>query len=341
MQRVILFSSALSGASALTMRNKSGCSFHLSTEGAVTAPIGQYEGGQTRAGLNDIPSNFTLNGNSISDSDSRGCWWTPPALVLQCDVNQIPQTGFSIGCDNTLSFNGQTTFWECETADKDVSMIYLEPSGTNCAEITLLADGCSPSSCSDSGTVSSGISSIGAAPTYPGAAGTASTSAQSTSSAGPGSTYSATRASGTPDSGTYPAVESPSDTATYPAGDTASTPEAETSPAQSGTGSQPSAPYQSIVTVYATVTELASDCGLVYPTGLAGSNSATIPGVVSSGGGDNGLPPAYPTQQTTTGYAAETPTTPTSTNEPDMAPVKHTTGPVIRDTSRLPCRLSF
>ncbi|KAI0864844.1 ubiquitin 3 binding protein But2 C-terminal domain-containing protein [Xylaria cubensis] len=150
-QKSAAFSSLLGGAYALTMR-QSGCSFHMRTEGALSAPVSQYDSGQTRAGPNETPSSFTLNGNTLTDAKGRGCWWTPPAMVLQCDVGQVPESGFSVGCDGTVSYNGQTTFYECETGANDLRMIYSGPNGSRCSEITLHADGCYPSGCSGQGS---------------------------------------------------------------------------------------------------------------------------------------------------------------------------------------------
>ncbi|KAI0813676.1 ubiquitin 3 binding protein But2 C-terminal domain-containing protein [Xylaria sp. FL0064] len=113
LQKSLLLSSALGGARALVIR-QSGCSFHLRTEGVVSAPVSQYGSGQACAS-NDTASTFNVNGGTLTDAQNRGCWWTPPATVMQCDVGQIPESGFSIGCDGTVTFNGQTTFYSCDT----------------------------------------------------------------------------------------------------------------------------------------------------------------------------------------------------------------------------------
>ncbi|KAI0450981.1 ubiquitin 3 binding protein But2 C-terminal domain-containing protein [Xylaria acuta] len=101
LQESAAFSSLLGGAYALTMR-QSGCSFHMSTKGALSAPVSQFDSGQARAGPNETPSSFTASGNTLTDAEGRGCWWTPPATVLQCDVGQTPEAGFNIGCDGTV-----------------------------------------------------------------------------------------------------------------------------------------------------------------------------------------------------------------------------------------------
>ncbi|OTB00747.1 hypothetical protein M426DRAFT_37782, partial [Hypoxylon sp. CI-4A] len=139
--------SLIGGAHSLVVRN-SGCSFTLSTGGSFTGQVGQYDGGQTKAGLSGtsvVQSGFVQNGDTISDSQGRGCWWTPPSTVLQCDVGQVPEGGFSIGCNGEVTYNGQSTFWQCATGESGVVMIYLSPGGSNCAEITLTASGCYPS----------------------------------------------------------------------------------------------------------------------------------------------------------------------------------------------------
>ncbi|KAI0103323.1 ubiquitin 3 binding protein But2 C-terminal domain-containing protein [Nemania sp. FL0031] len=161
LQKFILSSSLLSGACALTMR-QNGCSFHINTEGAFAAPVNQFDSGQARAGVYETPSNFTVSGDTITDAQGRGCWWTPPALVLQCDPGQTPEAGFSIGCDGTVSFRGQSTFYECDTGADNLTMIYLGPNGSRCGQIILRSDGCYPAGCNGSTsvtTVASGTSS--------------------------------------------------------------------------------------------------------------------------------------------------------------------------------------
>ncbi|KAI3318063.1 ubiquitin 3 binding protein But2 C-terminal domain-containing protein [Xylariaceae sp. AK1471] len=289
LQRTLLLTSALSlgGARALTMR-QSGCSFHISTEGSLTAPVGQYESGQTRAGPNDTPAEFTLTGDAIRDSQGRGCWWTPPALVLQCDVGQIPETGFDIGCDGAVSYNGQSTFYKCDTGEDDVKMIYLEPNGSVCGEITLHADGCYPSSCgggsgSGSGTTSAGQSSIATAPTASGSA----------SPGGPGSGYPVyTPGSG---SGTFPTSSSPGATSPGQSGtgysaaptNTGSPTGSGSGPSGSGSGSAPGSPAAT-------------------PSTLSlgnGAESSSAPSVTTGEGPNTG-------SATIPGYPAGTPNTP-------------------------------
>ena len=83
-------------------------------------------------------SSFHLNFSSILIRISA------PTTQFQCDSGATPTPGFAISCDGTVSYNGDTTFYECQTGDNGEANIYTEPKGTNCGEITLTADGCKP-----------------------------------------------------------------------------------------------------------------------------------------------------------------------------------------------------
>ncbi|OAR00066.1 hypothetical protein LLEC1_07592, partial [Akanthomyces lecanii] len=110
----------------LAIRND-GCQFHITAGGDVVGCVGEISSGQVRAGNGVQSSTFTFNGGKITDDKGRGCWWTPctdfaaspaPTGVLQCDEGQVPDGGFTIGCDGTVSWNGQTTFFECATGEQ-------------------------------------------------------------------------------------------------------------------------------------------------------------------------------------------------------------------------------
>ncbi|KAH6653344.1 ubiquitin 3 binding protein But2 C-terminal domain-containing protein [Truncatella angustata] len=145
----------MGGAHALATR-EAGCSLTFTTGGALSYPVGQISSGQTRAGGGLSAVSLTLESTSLTDSQGRGCWWTPPSTVLQCDVNQVPDSGFEIGCDGSVSYNGQTEFYECDAGEGDQINIYLQKpdTGLNCAQITLTASGCYPSDCSEASTPS-------------------------------------------------------------------------------------------------------------------------------------------------------------------------------------------
>jgi hypothetical protein len=120
------------GANAIITR-WAPCCFHLDASGAVTGSVGQLSDGQNRVGGGLPPSEFCIADSGITDSEGRGCFFTrkypllfypsytdilpAPTTQFQCDVGASAQTGFSIGCDGTVSYNGGTTFWECQTGD--------------------------------------------------------------------------------------------------------------------------------------------------------------------------------------------------------------------------------
>ncbi|KAG5984510.1 hypothetical protein E4U55_004503 [Claviceps digitariae] len=119
-----------------------GCDTHIKASGSQQGQLGELSGGQVRFG--DIaPTTFHVEDGKLLGNEGKGCWWTPPTNVLQCDTNQAPEPGFAIGCDGQVSFLGQTTFYQCATDDGNQWNIYLKPyAGNNCGEITLIADGC-------------------------------------------------------------------------------------------------------------------------------------------------------------------------------------------------------
>ncbi|KAI0107766.1 ubiquitin 3 binding protein But2 C-terminal domain-containing protein [Nemania sp. FL0031] len=142
----------VSPADGHAMRANVGCGFHLSCSGAFNGSIGEKSSGQARASSGVSPSLFTWFGDTFADGQGNGCWWTPPTYTLQCDKNQPPDHGFQIGCDGTLSFGGQSVFYECPTGVGDEVNIYLKPPNNDqCHEITIYADSCAPSTCPGGG----------------------------------------------------------------------------------------------------------------------------------------------------------------------------------------------
>lgn len=125
-------------ANALAVRG-GGCGMHLSVSGS---PVGEISSGQVRAGDGVGSTSFVFKDGGFWGNDGKGCWWTPPTHTLQCDEGQAPDTGFTINCDGTLCYNGQTTFYECETDQKDQYNLYLAPNGVNCKEVWIMADSC-------------------------------------------------------------------------------------------------------------------------------------------------------------------------------------------------------
>ncbi|KAI1822724.1 hypothetical protein F4861DRAFT_373415 [Xylaria intraflava] len=151
----LLLTALLTTANAIAPREYP-CAFHLRTEGGIAAPVGQFDTGQAQAGQGGQPASFSLDGSGLVDGRGRACWWTPPALVLQCDAGQAAVPGFGIGCDGLLSYDGQTRFQACR-ADGGV-VISRAPNGSGCTEITLRADGCLPAICGGGGGGGGGAS---------------------------------------------------------------------------------------------------------------------------------------------------------------------------------------
>ncbi|KAG5951364.1 hypothetical protein E4U53_003261 [Claviceps sorghi] len=128
-------------ASAVVLRGQ-GCDFQIQGTGPREGPLGEISSGQVRFG--DVaPTTFRIEDGKVWGNEGKGCWWTPPTHVLQCDWNQEPAQGFAIGCDGQVSFNGQTTFYQCATENGNQWNLYLNPdAGSNCGEVNLVADGC-------------------------------------------------------------------------------------------------------------------------------------------------------------------------------------------------------
>ncbi|EKD17933.1 uncharacterized protein L3040_004473 [Drepanopeziza brunnea f. sp. 'multigermtubi'] len=118
------------------------CCFHLSASGAITGTVGQLDDGQNRVNGGLSSAEFCIADGAIKDTNGRGCIITPQVTQYQCDDGVPPASGFSIGSDGTLAYNGGTTFWECQTGQNGGVNIYINPGGTNCGKITLKADAC-------------------------------------------------------------------------------------------------------------------------------------------------------------------------------------------------------
>jgi len=133
------------GAAAISIKRGGtcSCSFHLTSSGHVAFPIGEDEVGEVLGGSKEQQASFCLNGNTIVDANGNGCWFTPPTYVLQCDKGATAAVGFAIACNGEVSYNGQTTFYECENGIGDEVNLYLKPDeGVKCGSITLTADNC-------------------------------------------------------------------------------------------------------------------------------------------------------------------------------------------------------
>ncbi|KAH8169154.1 Ubiquitin 3 binding protein But2 [Sarocladium implicatum] len=146
---VLLGAGSLAQAASIASRGDSGCNLQLSSSGSISDSIGQLSSGQARAGSGISAGTFTLTSEgSLIDSKGRGS----PTYTLQCDEGQNPEKGFSVGCDGEVSYNGQTTFYECFGGVAGQYNFYLGPNGFECGEVTLHADSCKSSDCSSKPT---------------------------------------------------------------------------------------------------------------------------------------------------------------------------------------------
>lgn len=119
------------------------CCFHLSASVAVTGTVGQLDDGQNRVGGGLLPADYCIADGAITDGNGRGCILTPPTTQFQCDTGATPTGGFGVNCDGTVTYNGGTTFYECQTGDNGEANIYTHPvDGVACGTITLKADNC-------------------------------------------------------------------------------------------------------------------------------------------------------------------------------------------------------
>jgi len=138
-----IFTLALvAGANAIIPRWNP-CCFHLSASGSVTGTVGQLGDGQNRVNGPLSPAEYCIVDGSITDANGRGCILTPPTTQFQCDVGATPTSGFGVNCDGTVAYNGDATFYECQTGDNGEANIYTSPvDPVACGPITLKADGC-------------------------------------------------------------------------------------------------------------------------------------------------------------------------------------------------------
>lgn len=136
---------ALTGAAQGFVARDSSCCFHLTASGSVSGEVDQLSDGQNRVGASGLPEgDYCINSSGgITDSQGRGCILTPPTTQFQCDSGASPTTGFSVGSDGTLSYNGSTKFYVCQTGDNGENIYTTTTSAqTGCSEITLTADNC-------------------------------------------------------------------------------------------------------------------------------------------------------------------------------------------------------
>ncbi|KAF3934115.1 hypothetical protein ABW19_dt0209460 [Dactylella cylindrospora] len=120
--------------------------FTITVSGGASGPLGQISDGQNRVGpYTPNPAKYTLGcDGGIIDQNGRGCILTPPTGQYQCDQGASPTTGFSIGGDGKISYNGNTIFYACPVDDHGNWNIYNKPveGQPKCRKVYLTANGC-------------------------------------------------------------------------------------------------------------------------------------------------------------------------------------------------------
>jgi Ubiquitin 3 binding protein But2 C-terminal domain len=122
-----------------------GCTFKLTSFGGAPGKVSQLADGQNHLSASGLPVATYIIGadGGIFDQNGRGCMLMPQTTRLQCDSGASPTTGFSIGCDGTLSYNGSPRFVACQTTDNSWNISLTAPrTQTSCVDISLNADAC-------------------------------------------------------------------------------------------------------------------------------------------------------------------------------------------------------
>lgn len=136
-------------ANALVARDYSQQCVQLKASGGASGILGQLDDGQNRIGGGHPTGCYCLSSGGFTDSNGRGCILTPPTTQFQCDVGAKPTTGFSIGSDGGVTYNGSGKFYACPVNDNGEYNVYTTPAPgqTKCVEISLSSAGACGSSC--------------------------------------------------------------------------------------------------------------------------------------------------------------------------------------------------
>jgi hypothetical protein len=149
-----------------------GCSFKLTRAGHASGQISQLDDDQNRVSASGLSAaTFSIGADGgIFDQNGRGCISATPTIQFQCDAGTYPTTGFSIACDGTLCYSGNSRFVACQTGGNGWNT-YTTASldQTRCVHVTLNVDFCLPgcpssSPSSQSSSPSAWTSSTPAAP---------------------------------------------------------------------------------------------------------------------------------------------------------------------------------
>lgn len=84
----------------------------------------------------------------LKDQNGFGCIIAGRERQFQCDHGKAPFTGWNVGCDGIVTFQGSATFWSCATGDHGGYNIYTDQlPGDYCTMVTLIADAQCHASC--------------------------------------------------------------------------------------------------------------------------------------------------------------------------------------------------
>jgi hypothetical protein len=132
-----------SGANAFVARDTSQQCIQIEASGGASGILGQLDDGQNRIGGNHPTGCYCLSNGGFTDSQGRGCILTPPTTQFQCDTGASPTTGFSIGSNGAITYNGSGKFYACPVNDYGEYNVYTTPAPrqTKCVEISLSSGG--------------------------------------------------------------------------------------------------------------------------------------------------------------------------------------------------------
>ncbi|KUJ09205.1 uncharacterized protein LY89DRAFT_690265 [Mollisia scopiformis] len=124
-------------------RDTCSCKFTITASGGQSGVVGQLSDGQNRIGGGNPTGEYCINNGQITDSQGRGCILTPPTTQFQCDTGATPTSGFSLGSNGQVEYNGSQTFYACPASDTMYNIYTTPVSGqTKCVEVQLTASGC-------------------------------------------------------------------------------------------------------------------------------------------------------------------------------------------------------
>jgi hypothetical protein len=131
------------GANALVARNSAQQCIQLKSSGGASGVLGQLSDGQNRVGGGHPTGCYCMSNGGFTDSNGRGCILTSPTTQFQCDAGASPTSGFSLGSDGKVNYNGSGKFYACPVNENGEWNVYSQPvkDQTKCVEISLSSAG--------------------------------------------------------------------------------------------------------------------------------------------------------------------------------------------------------